>query len=96
MLTTIMILSMFCVMKAKIATIFTLDCTLSVVQLRNKKRFSIFSLTAYMKDYNIKRKGKQMKNRDYYNCVFPEKRPRSVWVVYDTQKDRRSCRHVRK
>ena len=25
-----------------------------------------------------------MKNRDYYNCVFPEKRPRSVWVVYDT------------
>ena len=24
-----------------------------------------------------------MKNRDYYNCVFPEKRPRSVWVVYD-------------
>ena len=26
-----------------------------------------------------------MKNRDYYNCVFPEKRPRSVWVVYDTQ-----------
>jgi len=26
-----------------------------------------------------------MTNRDYYNCVFPEKRPRSVWVVYDTQ-----------
>ena len=26
-----------------------------------------------------------MKNRDYYNCVFPEKRPRSVWVVYDTE-----------
>ena len=26
-----------------------------------------------------------MKNRDYYNCVFPEKRPRSVWVVYDIQ-----------
>ena len=36
-----------------------------------------------------------MKNRDYYNCVFPEKRPRGVkdvkrtmfcvWVVYDTQ-----------
>ena len=24
-----------------------------------------------------------MKNRDYHNCVFPEKRPRSVWVVYD-------------
>ena len=24
-----------------------------------------------------------MKNRDYYNCVFPEKRPRNVWVVYD-------------
>jgi hypothetical protein len=26
-----------------------------------------------------------MKNRDYYNCVFPEKRPRSVWVVYSMQ-----------
>jgi len=23
-----------------------------------------------------------MKNRDYYNCVFPEVR-RNVWVVYD-------------
>ena len=30
----------------------------------------------------------KMKNRDYYNCVFPEKRPRSVWVVYDTQGDK--------
>ena len=38
-----------------------------------------------------------MKNRDYYNCVFPEKRPRSVWVVYDTQGSKiESCRHVRK
>ncbi len=26
-----------------------------------------------------------MKDREYYNCVFPEKRPRNVWVVYDTQ-----------
>jgi len=23
-----------------------------------------------------------MKNRDYYNCVFPEKRPRNIWVIY--------------
>ena len=29
-----------------------------------------------------------MKNRDYYNCVFPEKRPRSVWVVYNTDGDK--------
>ena len=26
-----------------------------------------------------------MKERDYYNCVFPEKRPRNIWVVYDTE-----------
>ena len=26
-----------------------------------------------------------MKNRDYYNCVFPEKRPRNIWIVYDIQ-----------
>ena len=24
-----------------------------------------------------------MKDRDYYNCVFPEKRPRNIWVVVD-------------
>ena len=24
-----------------------------------------------------------MKDRDYYNCVFPEKRPRNIWVVID-------------
>jgi len=29
-----------------------------------------------------------MRNRDYYNCVFPEKRPRSVWVVYNTDGDK--------
>ena len=26
-----------------------------------------------------------MKNKDYHNCVFPEKRPRNIWVVYDTK-----------
>ena len=34
-----------------------------------------------------------MKDRDYYistdhvgrYCVFPEKRPRNIWVVYDTE-----------
>jgi len=36
-----------------------------------------------MSIYLLRRK--QMNNRDYYNCVFPEKRPRSVWVVYDTE-----------
>lgn len=24
-----------------------------------------------------------MKDRDYYNCVFPEKRPQNIWVVMD-------------
>ena len=26
---------------------------------------------------------RKMKDRDYYNCVFPEKRPRNIWVVTD-------------
>ena len=24
-----------------------------------------------------------MTDRDYYNCVFPEKRPPNVWVIID-------------
>ncbi len=28
-----------------------------------------------------------MKDRDYYNCVFPEVR-KNVWVVYDIQGNR--------
>ena len=24
-----------------------------------------------------------MTDREYYNCVFPEKRPRNIWVVVD-------------
>jgi hypothetical protein len=26
-----------------------------------------------------------MTDREYYNCVFPEKRPRNIWVVVDAQ-----------
>ena len=29
----------------------------------------------------------EMKDRDYYNCVFPEVR-KNVWVVYDIQGNR--------
>ena len=29
-----------------------------------------------------------MRDRDYYNCVFPEKRPPNVWQVYDTNTPR--------
>ena len=30
-----------------------------------------------------------MKDRDYYNCVFPEKRPTNIWVVTDIMNGRK-------
>jgi len=30
-----------------------------------------------------------MKDRDYYNCVFPEKRPSNIWVVVDADNGRK-------
>ena len=30
-----------------------------------------------------------MTDREYYNCVFPEKRPRNIWVVVDADNGRK-------
>ena len=30
-----------------------------------------------------------MTDREYYNCVFPEKRPRNIWVVVDANNGRK-------
>ena len=30
-----------------------------------------------------------MTDQEYYNCVFPEKRPRNIWVVVDANNGRK-------